>query len=150
MKFNDEEVVAEAKFTVPADWYDLWLNYPDLFLNYHIGYWARQVAVDPELGRLAWEFEDDDDIDEFMSKHRIEFIDRMGSDLENEYHAKAIKAFKEFAPLPPGYHVVNKNTCTKAYVEMCKRRGIDWYQDSDANDYDVAFQLALLGEIKYG
>lgn len=150
MKYEDENVVAEAKITVPADWYDLWLNHPDLFLNYHIGYWARQVAVDPQLGRLAWEFENDPDIESFMRLHSVEFIDHLSRELENRYHAKAIEAFKAFKPLPPHYYAVSKAACTKAYTEMCKRKGINWYEDSDANDYDVAFQLALLGEIRYG
>jgi hypothetical protein len=34
---------------------------------------------------------------------------------------------------------------------MVKRKGENWYDnDSDADDYDTAIQLALLGEVRYG
>lgn len=35
-------------------------------------------------------------------------------------------------------------------AEGVKRRGVHWYEEGDGNDYDIALQMALLGEVRYG
>jgi hypothetical protein len=38
----------------------------------------------------------------------------------------------------------------KAYAEGVKRKGVDFYEQGDANDYDCAIQMAWFGEVVYG
>lgn len=53
-------------------------------------------------------------------------------------------------PLPAHVMVLDAGVCERAWDRMVLREGLDWSLNSDSNSFDIAIQLALLGEIRYG
>jgi hypothetical protein len=151
VKFEDVRVEGTIPIIIPGDFYDTWLNHQDLFMYTHCGYYWRLVesSEDPKLGHLAWDFEEDENIQAFLDEVGVQFIDHLSQEDENRFHAPAIEAWKAGKPLPPHYYAINKDVCTKAYIEGVKRGGTSWYEDGDATDYDIAFQMAVYGEHLY-
>jgi hypothetical protein len=146
------EVEHKEKLAIPGDWLAMCTLWSDIFSTDYIGYWARGVAQDNNLGWLVWEFEEDD---RFKPKPGLQMFGR-SFDNEDKLHKEAIQAWKAGKPLPPHYHALNREAAVKAYLAMVTlprekgKGGLDWYENSDATSYDVAVQLALLGELKYG
>ncbi len=94
------------------------------------GYWAQGVRVD--AGWLVFECDD----------HRAN---------QTEID-EAVRAHEAAKPLPEGWHLLDRAAAGKAYDEAVKKWGIDWFTDgrTDGGRYDVAVQLALLGEVCFG
>ena len=106
----------------------------DMFGHGYIGYWARGVEHDRELGWLVWEQADDG------ARHG-----------EEPEQAQAIRAWRSGTGLPEGWHRLDEAAARKAVACGVARWGVDGFlEDGDANSYDVAVQLALLGEVRYG
>lgn len=126
---------ATSQIEVPQeDWIDYLTKYPDIFSGDYCGYWMRGVERDDKLGWLCWEHGDDwADYDQEPSRDA------------------AVLAWKSGTPPPLGWHYLNEDAAVKAYVAGCQRWGIDWFDEKgDVGTYDVAIQLALLGEVRYG
>jgi hypothetical protein len=113
-------------------WIEFLTKYNDIFGRDYVGYWLFGVARDKKLGWLAYEFIDDEA--SYMSKN----------------YDEVIAAWKRGEKLPEKYFVLNEETARRAYVEGIKRKGVEWYEQGDANDYDVVLQWTLLGEVRYG
>lgn len=141
------EVEHTEKLTVPGDWLAMCTLWSDVFSTDYIGYWARGVKQNNDLGWLVWEFEEDE---------RFNAANLGGEKEDRMYHMEAIRAWKAGKPLPPHYHALNREAAVKGYLAMVSlprengQGGLDWYENGDATTYDVAIQLALLGELKYG
>lgn len=146
------KVKATIEVEVPGGWLSMCTMWPDIMSTDYIGYWARGVKRDDKLGWLIWEFEEDKRLEEFLEMHSL------GDDTEDtELHAEAMKAWKAGEKLPPLYHALNREAAVKGFLAMLEwpagravEGGINWYENGDANSYDVAVQLAVLGEVKYG
>lgn len=154
LTFSDEvkvKVVVEAM--VPGDWIAMCTLWNDLFGNGYIGYWARGIRRDDTKGWLVWEYEDDDRLSDFLDEKECRFIEQLG-EAEDDLHAEAYKAWEENKPLPPRYHRLDREAAVRAFALMVSSGreggGVEWYENGDANSYDVAVQLSLFSEIKYG
>jgi hypothetical protein len=135
------EVEAITLAKVPASWLSEVAIYPDILGRGYIGYWARGISYDKKNHRrLIWEF---------LADPRADGI-AMGSDDEDQCHAEAIKAFKAKKPLPKHYHVLDAELAVKAWALRAGQVGVGWADDNDADDTDLAIQMALLGDIVYG
>lgn len=153
VKFEDVIVEMTIPITVPADFYDTWLNHNDLFMYSHCGDYWRHLASDrsdPTKGHLAWDFEQDEKIQDYMEEKGVSFIDSLSQEDEDAYHKPAIEAWKAGLPLPPHYYAINKDVCTRAYIEGVKKSGTNWYENGDADDYNCAFQRAVYGKVIFG
>lgn len=128
------------------EWISFVLEYSDIFGHDYIGYWARGVSRSkkPSRGWLLWEFEMD------PRSEDLGFIDRLRPDDEKALHAEAVSCWEAGQPLPPHYHKLGEREVRLAWVYGFLRGGRTWYEDGDANTYDVALQQALLGEVRYG
>lgn len=130
---KDEETISvtlTCEVLIPVkNWIEYLTKYSDIFgTTYYCGYWLLRIVRD-DTGWLCWEHCDENS--------------------QND-HDQALKAFKEGGVLPPRYFRLDKDAAIKAYLEGCKRGGLGWFNQADGSDYDVAIQLALLGEIRYG
>lgn len=120
---------------VDPDWTEFCCKYSDMFSTDHIGYWARGMVRDRKNEENGW----------LLFEHGgEEFPDGEPNE------AEAMRAWKAKEPLPPNYFRLDKAATEKAWAEGCKRYGVDWYENADANTYDVVVQMALLGEVRYG
>lgn len=134
---NDDQEFVETQVTltikVPKqDWIDFLLRYNDIFSTNYIGYWGFGVSLD-EDGWLIYEHGDERRPTE-KECNRAVFL-----------HANGER-------LPEKWHVLDEQTAIKAYAEACKMWGEEW-MDGDHGDgpgYDIAIQMTLLGEIRYG
>lgn len=113
------------------DWIDFLTCHSDIFGTNHCGYWARGIESDA-TGWLVWE-------DDEKCRHGRE-PDRQA----------AVAAWRAGEALPEHWYRLDRDAAIKAWCEGVKRGGVKWFDNADANDYDVVIQLALLGEIKYG
>jgi hypothetical protein len=118
------------KVDVDPEWIDFVTRYNDIFRQSYIGYWAYGVQV--KGGWLVYE----------QAAH-----DRRPTELEIE---DAAGAYESRQSLPEDWHLLDRDAAIRAWAEGVRRSGVDWYKNGDANDYDVAIQRALLGEVKYG
>lgn len=153
VKYEDVVVEIAIPVTIPADFFDTWLGHVDLFMMGHCGdYWRliKSDYADPIKGHLAWDFEQDDAINDYMDEKGVEFIDHLSQEDEDAYHAPAVQAWKDGKPLPPHYYAINKDVCTKAYIAGVKQHGTNWYEKGDGDDYSCAFQRAVYGEVVFG
>lgn len=121
-----------GKVTVPGEWIDFLTRYNDMFRSDHSGYWMFG-AVHFDGGWIAYECADD----KRPTEEEIGMVEN---------------AHDEGQPLPERWFVIDKAFAIKAYLERAKEHGVDWYNnlDHDASDYDVAVQMAALGEVRYG
>jgi hypothetical protein len=146
------KVEVTVKMLVPGDWIAMVALWPDILSTDHIGSWARGVARDEKLGRLIWEFEKDERLEEMKG---FCFIGDLHKDVENQLHAEAIRAWRNGEVLPKNYHRLDKEMAVRAFALMAQSGrhdgGPDWYGSGkdDAITYSVAIQLALFGEIEY-
>lgn len=115
-----------------ADWTELVTKYVDLFRSDHCGYWLRGMNHDNRRGWLAWEMQDDEDLTDPPLYH------------------EAWVAWVDGKPLPVGYYRLDAAFARRAWRVGVRQRGESWYDEGDAEDYDVVVQLALLGEVRYG
>lgn len=125
----------EVEVNVPEeDWIEFVTSSRDIFQQNYCGYWLRGIKQDSELGWLVWE--DDEN--------------HLYGDEPNRQ--EAIRAWQLSKDLPERWFRLDREAAIKAYIAGCKRSGINWFTnpDVDANSYDVAIQLALLGEHRYG
>lgn len=118
---------------IPEDWIRYVTRSGRLFRwTFGIGYWARAIEQDEELGHLVW----NDD-----QKHRI----------GDEPHVEAaLTAWRAGEKLPADYHRFDRAFALRAFEEGVKRWGVNWWENGDATSEDVAIQLAIFGEVKYG
>ena len=134
------KATAEVEVNVPReDWIDYLTKEVDIFMRGYCGYWLRGVKRDEKLGWLVWE---DDEIHSQGEEPKLK---------------AALAAWKAGKPLPQGepgcqrWYRLDEAAAVKAYVEGVKLWGVNWFEEKgDACTYDVAIQMALLGEIRYG
>jgi hypothetical protein len=130
-------VKTKVEVTVDPDWIEFVTGGPEgfvdvFFRNGYCGYWLEGVEHDPKLGWLAYE-------------HAAE--DRHSTDEEKN---EALAAWRKGKPLPKNFHALNVEAATKSWIAGVKRKGVGFYEDGDGEDYEVALQEALLGEVVYG
>lgn len=130
------KVKVELEVEVDPGWIELVTECNDLFMTDHCGYWLSGMAHVKNKGWLVHEHSDIDDCASVQSK--------------NPEYPAILKAWKEGKPLPDGWFSLDKEMAIKAYCEGIKRDGLNWYEEGDAISYDIAIQLALLGEVRYG
>lgn len=120
---------------VPLEWVKFVTDWLDGFASNVYGYWARGVLQEHDSW-LVWE-------DDEKCRH--------GKEPNREV---AVRAFHQTrnAPLPPKWFRFDQALAIRAYVEGVKLWGLNWYNSpkTDAIRYDVAIQMALFGEVKYG
>lgn len=138
------KIKAEIEVDIPDDWIDLCTKYSDLFMKNYCGYWARGYQY--PWGWLVYELADDNV--EFEKepdhKHAIGCAETY-TFLRGTYSVDESKKV-----LPEHWFYVDKEAAIQAYVEGVKRWGLEWYNNGDAERYDVVIQMALLGEVRYG
>lgn len=131
-----DKVTVTLEVEVDPDWIDFCTSsYQDIFIYGYCGYWMQGLEHDDELGWLVRQSDDD--------RPAIMVAKDAG-------YSKIVEAWKTGQDLPEGWHRLNKDAAIKAYAAGIKRYGLDWYENGDANTYDFAIQMALLGEIVYG
>ena len=116
-------------------WIEYVTSYSDLFGTQYCGYWMYGIEHDSQRGWLS--FEHDDNI-------------RLRDVVRHPSYDLAVKAWEEGKELPQGWYRLDKAAAIKAWEHGVRLYGLDWYDKGDAERYDVAIQLALLGEIVYG
>jgi hypothetical protein len=111
-------------------------GYADVFSHDCIGYWMQGIESDPVKGWLGWEFlEDEDPEDEEVQ----------------ERHEEAIRTWKNGEVLPKNYYSLDREMAKKILVYGMGRWGQDFVNGQcDVNDDDVAVQMTLLQEVRYG
>lgn len=131
------KVKVEVEVAVDPDWIDFLLNHNDIFMTSYCGYWMSGMELDENGGGwLVHEQDDDYDCAAAAANHP-------------EYNA-IVKAWQDGKPLPDKWFRLDKEAAIRAWIEGCKKYGVDWYENSDAVSMDVVIQLALLGEVRYG
>jgi hypothetical protein len=137
-KLESKKLTATVTITVPVDegWVEFVTGgpkgYVDIFFRDYCGYWLTGIKHDPKRGWLAYEHADED---------------RPSTDAEKK---AALAAWKSGTKLPKNFHVLDEALVLDSWAAGVERSGVDWYENGDANDYDLALQKALLGEIVYG
>lgn len=128
-------VLPDAPLTVAVQikrethFYDMILNYVDIFASAYVGYWAYGIRVSG--GWLIYDFGDEE----------------ITKDGDTD---AVVEEFTKSGNLPPRWHYLDVYTVDRIVTEGCKRYGFDFQNNYDAVTLDVAVQLALLGEIVYG
>jgi len=135
-------VLTELPVEIPReDWVDYLTQEVDIFMTTYIGYWGmgvRPLLPDGSDDETRWlVVEDTDDLGEKAVQKRV---------------VAASSALLAGTQLPEGVHLLDEAAAIRAYVIACQRWGANWMNGGhgDANGYDVAIQLALLGEVRYG
>ena len=129
---DDARVTTTIISVVDPLWFDFCDEGDPLFRTDHCGYWARGVAYDEERGWLV--YEDDEKCKPGKEPH----------------HDEAIAAWIENRDLPEHWFRLDRAAAIRAWAEGVKSDGEHWFEEGDATDYDVALQMALLGEVRYG
>ncbi len=134
---NEEFHIASLTMEVKVpkeDWINFLTRYNDVFGKNYIGYWARGIKRNNDLGWLLWV---DDEKHDFGEEPDLE---------------KATQAWEAKTELPPNWHRLDQELAIRAYLAGVKRWGEDWFDGDhgDALGYDVVIQLALFGEVRYG
>ncbi len=123
---GDTVVIASE---VSTDWTEnVFLNV-DLLMRQYCGHWMESVDYSSSLGRLVREGDE--------------------ADRSEDVEQAAILAWRAHAPLPNGYHRLDRGTSAKAWAEGVKKWGEDWYENGDGDAYDYVAQKALFGKVKY-
>lgn len=123
---------ASIEFDVNQNWFDTVLHYSDIFSSSGIGYWARGVYNIP--GKV-WLICD---------------VATMEQRLTEEMTQEAVRCLRDKMKLPEHFYALDKELLKEAYCAGVRRKGVDWYDTADSNDYDVAIQTALFGKVLYG
>lgn len=124
---------------VDQDWIDYCTQYNDLFLTHYCGYWMCGMEKDNDLGWLAYEYD--------PGGPNVKSIRSVQNSPE---YSSIVEAWRAGNPLPDHWFRLDEKAAIKAFEEGVKRYGVDWYENGDATTYDVAIQMALLGEVVYG
>ncbi len=159
------QATVTIKVTVDPTWIDTVTRDVDLFSTNYCGYWMRRLdtIADKRKGsckRLAWEFDGEGQAERlkaFVAREGLEEQAKYIADLTNKeetlFHVEAMEAFRKGEPLPPCYFLLDEELAVRAWCAMValpgRLGGVDWYERSDADSYDVAMQMALLGEVRY-
>lgn len=133
-----DKVTVVLEVEVNQDWIEFCTQFNDLFMYDYCGYWMAAMECDDDLGWLCYEYANDDDMPSLRAMK------------EAPEYQEIVKSWREGKLLPPNWYRLDKAAAIKAYGEGVKRYGLDWYEDGDAITYDVAVQMALLGEVRYG
>ena len=112
------------------DWIELVTKYNDLFRTDHCGYWLRGVERNAD-GWLVWEDDEQHDYDQEPNK------------------AEAITAFTSGDSLPDGWFRFDTKFAQFSWAMGVREYGRRWYEEGDAETYDVVIQLALFGNVRY-
>jgi hypothetical protein len=123
---------------VDPEWIDLAVNCNDLFMYGYCGYWMCGMEHTKKNGWLCYEFEAGGDQPTIREAR------------EMPEYKNILKAWRAGEPLPEHWHRLDEAMAVRAWVEGVKRDGQGWYENGDANTYDCAMQMAMLGEIVYG
>lgn len=124
----------EFEIDVDQDWIDMLVHGSSVFATNQCGYWMYGMEHSHVLGWLCFEHDEE----------------TIGTVSSNPEYKHIVKLWKEGKPLPEKWFRLNLDAATKAYAEGCKRAGINWYEHSDATEYDIVIQMVLLGEVRYG
>ena len=124
---NAEELKADKEA-----WTELVVKCNDLFRTDHCGYWLRGVKHVRLLGWLAWEDDEQHEFDQEPGR------------------GEAVAAWLAGKPLPAGWFRLDKELAERAWAIGVQKYGENWYAEGDSTTYDTVFQLALLGEVRYG
>lgn len=134
--------MSTVKLTTTVDteihpyWIEFILNDSDLFRTSYVGYWLAGMEHDDDKNEwLVYETGGDigfSDVEEFPE------------------YAWVVQDWKDGKPLPEKWFRLDQAFVIKSWGEGFKRGGAQWYEKGDAVQYDVAIQMALLGEIRYG
>lgn len=101
----------------------------DVFNRGYCGYWAFGASLPGKAGWLLFE----------QAEH--------GHPVDGDI-AAAGRAHRAGKALPKGWHLLDRAAAERAYSYLVARVGT--LNTGDSSDYDVAIQLALLGEVRYG
>ena len=131
---NESEVEIDVSVSskVAPDWILFVCAWDDGFGREYYGYWCYGVERDPKLGWLVYVSED---------------AEGWPPTADDE---AAIAAWRVGEPLSEGWYRFDVGLAKAAWAEGVKRWGCDWYEDGDAERYDVVVQVAALGKIVYG
>ena len=114
------------------DWIDYLTQCNDIFKSVYCGYWLRGVERTKARGWLVWE--DDEEHATGKEPNRKE----------------ALAAWRAGKALPAGWFRLDEAMAVKAYHEGIKLWGEGWFEThGDADGYDIALQMAMLGELRY-
>ena len=144
---------------VPEDWIALVTQWDDLFRHDHCGYWARGVALDPELGWLVWVHDEKTRWGE--EPDRVAALRAWGRRapckcgdarcvLCDDEGLAVDESLPLGMPLPTDWYRWDRALALRAFEEGVKGWGLRWYEDSDAPRYDQVVQRALFGREVYG
>ncbi len=104
----------------------------DIFRHEYSGYWACGVEFDEKLGWLLFEHGDE-------------------KPPPAKVPAKVLEAWRTGrGPSQGRWHRLDRAAAIRAWEAGVRRGGERWYEDGDGSTYDVAVQMALLGEVRYG
>jgi len=117
---------------IDQNWIDYLTQCGDILMLQYAGYWLRGVEHRSDLGWLCWE----------------------GCDKcfqgEEPNRTAASRAWAAGEPLPENWFRLDHAAAVRAWEEAVKRWGVDWYERTSSTREDIALQLALLGEVRYG
>ena len=116
---------------VPAWWPDYIAHCNDIFASIRIGYWAIAIDHDETRGWLAFEHGGD--------RHRP----------SDEVCARVARLWRRGEALPKYWMQIDTSVALRAWEQGVKRWGVDWHENGDASNEEVALQFALLGEERY-
>ena len=99
------------------------------------GYWLYPVEYNAKRGWLAFEYDDDSEIDPD----------------EEGIHDAIVKAWKKGEPLPEGYFALTPQVVEQVFQNALRRYGEQWLEgDVDLPSTENALQWTILREIRYG
>ena len=128
-------VKTEVEIEIDPYWIEFVTKECDIFATDHCGYWMYGMERDDKLGWLCYLHDEEKSIRQVAN---------------HPEYSSIVDAWRAGKALPERWMRLNEETAVKAYVEGFKRGGVDWYENGDACDYDVALQKAMLGEVVYG
>jgi hypothetical protein len=127
------KIKLETIVDVDEDWISYLTKHGDIFQSQYCGYWMFGM----EKSKTGW----------LCFEHNDDFVSDL---IINPEYKAIVDAWKAGSKLPDRWYRLDKDAAIKAYLEAYKRYGENWYHNADNVKYDVAIQLALLGEVKYG
>lgn len=129
------KLAVDISVNVPReDWIDYLTKYSDIFSGDYIGYWGYGHRLRNGDQKIGWIV---------LESDAQQVMESRGREAEN--------CFRDKLPMPEGCHLLDETAAIRAYIEGVKKWGVDWFEEKgDAGTYDIAIQLALLGEIRYG
>ncbi len=127
------KIEIEVKVEVSPDWIEMVTIFGDLFKQDYCGYWARGFRRGPN-GWLVYDTGASDNYPTQAEQEAAITIWEGGTD----------------GDLPKGFYRFDKALAVEAFRAGCKRNGVGWYENGDADAYDAAIQTALFGKLVYG